>query len=257
MNILRCLMTKNRWYQSGKTIAKTGIVVHSSGSNNPELRRYVQPTKDNADYWELMTKIGTNQYSNHWNMASQPYGMHAFVGKLSDKTVAAVQTLPWNSFLWGCGSGRKGSYNNSHIQFEICEDTTDPVYTRESYKVAAQLCAHLCREFGIKPQNIVGHFEASKMGYASNHADPEHWWVLHSMNMEGFRRDVQALLDGYDIEEVDAMRYNTMDEVPSWAKATVQKMLDKDLLKGDGEGLGLTNDMLRTFVILDRAGVFG
>ena len=257
MKILQCLMTKNRWYQSGKTIPVEGIVVHSSGANNPQLRRYVQPTKGEPEYWNLMAQIGTNQYGNHWNMASQPYGMHAFVGKLSNGTVAAVQTLPWNSFLWGCGSGAKGSYNNTHIQFEICEDTTDPAYTRETYKAAAELCAHLCREFGIGPQNIVGHFEAHKQGYASNHGDPEHWWVLHAHSMEGFRRDVQALLDGYDIEEVDTVRYNSVSEVPEWARPVVQKLVDRKILNGDGTGLGLTGDMVRLLVILDRAGVFG
>lgn len=256
MNLLQCLLTNNRWYNSGKTISQLGIVVHSSGANNPELRRYVQPTRGSADYWNLMTKIGTNQYGNHWNMASQSYGMHAFVGKLADGTVAAVQTLPWDSFLWGCGSGKNGSYNASHIQFEICEDTTDPEYTKESYRVAAELCAELCRKFDIQPKNIVGHFEAHKQGYASAHMDPSHWWVLHGLSMDSFRRDVQSLLNGCDWEEVDAVRYNSVSEVPEWARPTVQKLVEQKILNGDGTGLGLTNDMVRLLVILDRAGVF-
>lgn len=256
MNILQCLLTKNRWYNSGKTIPMRGIVVHSSGANNPELRRYVQPTRGSADYWNLMAKIGTNQYGNDWNSAQQSYGMHAFVGKLADGTVAAVQTLPWDSFLWGCGSGKNGSYNASHIQFEICEDTTDAKYTREAYKVAAEMCAELCREFGIQPKDIVGHHEAHELGYASNHGDPTHWWMMHAMSMDNFRRDVQALLDGYEIEEVDAVRYNSISEVPEWARPTVQKLVERKILNGDGNGLGLTNDMVRLLVILDRAGVF-
>lgn len=257
MKILQCLLTNNRWYNSGKTIPIKGIVVHSSGANNPELRRYVQPTPRTEGYWDMMAKLGTNQYGNHWNSKQQAYGMHAFVGKLADGTVDAVQTLPWNSFLWGCGSGENGSYNASHIQFEICEDATDPKYTREAYRVAAQMCADLCREFGISHRSIVSHFEASKLGYASNHADPDHWWVMHTLTMEGFRRDVQALLDGYEIEEVDAVRYNSISEVPEWARPTVQKLVERKILNGDGTGLGLTNDMVRLLVILDRAGVFG
>ena len=118
------------------------------------------------------------------------------------------------------------------------------------------MCADLCREFGISPRSIVSHFEASKLGYASNHADPDHWWVMHTLTMEGFRRDVQALLDGYEIEEVDAVRYNSISEVPEWARPTVQKLVKRKILNGDGAGLGLTNDMVRLLVILDRAGVF-
>ena len=46
--------------------------------------------------------------------------------------------------------------------------------------------------------------------------------------------------------------------MPDWAKPTVQKMLSKGYLKGDDEGkLGLTDELLRIFVINDRAGVYG
>ena len=257
MSLLTCMLTRNRWYESGRTIPMTGIVVHSSGANNPRLSRYVQPTPGAEGYWKNMEALGTNAYANHWNRADQPYGMHAFVGRLADGTVASVQTLPWDSFLWGCGSGKNGSYNNSHIQFEICEDTTDPAYSRKAYREAAELCAHLCREFDIPVENIVGHGEAHKLGYASAHVDPEHWWVLYGMDMDEFRRDVQNLLNGYDVEEVDVVRYNKLSEVPDWARSTVRKLVDKGLLNGDGTGLGLTGDMVRLLVILDRTGVFG
>lgn len=256
MNLLTCMLTRNRWYKSGKTIPMSGIVVHSSGANNPRLSRYVQPTPGKDGYWPMMTKLGTNQYCNDWNHGDQPYGMHAFVGKLADGTVAAVQTLPWDSFLWGCGSGKNGSYNNTYIQFEICEDTTDPAYTQQSYREAVELCAYLCDEFNIRVSNIVGHYEAHEQGYASAHADPAHWWVLFGRDMNEFRRDVQSVLNGYDIEEVDTVRYNKLAEVPEWAQATVKKLMDKGFLNGDGSGLGLTGDMVRLLVILDRAGVF-
>lgn len=56
--------------------------------------------------------------------------------------------------------------------------------------------------------------------------------------------------------ENEEMRYKTIDEVPSWGKATVQKLLDRELLYGGDSGLGLTEDMLRLLVINDRAGVY-
>jgi hypothetical protein len=51
-------------------------------------------------------------------------------------------------------------------------------------------------------------------------------------------------------------RYITVDSVPDWAKPTVQKMIDKGLLNGNGESLDLSLDMLRIFVIHDRAGLY-
>ena len=51
--------------------------------------------------------------------------------------------------------------------------------------------------------------------------------------------------------------YNYIDSVPTWARDTVQKLCDKGILVGDGTGLALTDDMLRTLTLLDRAGTFG
>ena len=54
------------------------------------------------------------------------------------------------------------------------------------------------------------------------------------------------------------MVYNYIDEnMPDWAKPTVQKLIDKGALKGDEKGkLMLTGTMLRLFVIHDRIGVY-
>ena len=55
-------------------------------------------------------------------------------------------------------------------------------------------------------------------------------------------------------EEETEMRYNTVKECPTWAQATIQKLVKKGWLNGNGEGLDLGADMVRLLVILDRAG---
>lgn len=61
----------------------------------------------------------------------------------------------------------------------------------------------------------------------------------------------------YESEDDDDMkRYNTVQECPEWARATIQKLVDKNILSGTGEGLDLSLDMVRLLVIHDRAGVF-
>jgi len=229
LKLYQCLLMKNRWYRSGSTIPIKGIVVHSSAANNPTLKRYVQPhagqesgmariKPEGTNYGreQFLALLGKNAYANDWNRPEQPYGMHAFVGKMADGSLAAVQTLPWNSFLWGCGSGKNGSYNSSHIQFEICEDTTDREYTIESYKMAAELCAHLCRAYSLPVSSIVSHFEAGKTGFGSNHEDPSHWWSLFGLTMDSFRSYVQRLLDGDGGEPV-------MDELTQAKKVLTEK----------------------------------
>lgn len=181
------IQTENRCYKAGKRITPTGIVVHSTGANNPNLKRYVGPNDG---------ILGENRYGNHWNNEKATKCMHAFIGKVEDGSIRVYQTLPWDYRCWGAGKGPNGSYNDSHIQFEICEDAkTDESYYREVFTHAARLCAHLCKRYGIKVENIVGHYEAHAAGYASNHGDPRSWQKNFGDDMDSFRAEVAALLN--------------------------------------------------------------
>ena len=59
------------------------------------------------------------------------------------------------------------------------------------------------------------------------------------------------------VEEETEMRYNTVKECPKWAQKTIQKLIDKGYLSGDGKNLDLSHDMVRMFVINDRTGMYG
>ena len=53
------------------------------------------------------------------------------------------------------------------------------------------------------------------------------------------------------------MIYNYIDDnMPKWARPTIEKLVANGYLIGDEEGLGLTDDMLRLLVINDRAGLY-
>lgn len=52
--------------------------------------------------------------------------------------------------------------------------------------------------------------------------------------------------------------YNYIDEnMPEWARASVQKLIDKGAISGDGGGWNLTYDQLRVITWLDRLGLLG
>lgn len=87
------------------------VLWHSTGANNPMLKRYVQPDDKAADRDQMVRLIGKNAYGNDWNHASMQAGLNAWIGKLADGTVAAVQTMPWYYRPWGCGSVSRGSCN--------------------------------------------------------------------------------------------------------------------------------------------------
>lgn len=134
MNLHKLIFTENACYKAGRKITVKGIMVHSTGANNPWLKRYVGPDDG---------LLGKNQYNNHWNQAmDRQVCVHGFIGKLADGTIATYQTLPWDHRGWHAG----GTANNTHIGFEICEDgLTDSTYFKKVYQEAVELCAYLCK----------------------------------------------------------------------------------------------------------------
>jgi N-acetyl-anhydromuramyl-L-alanine amidase AmpD len=158
-----------------------GIIIHSTGANNPNLKRYVNAPEI----------CGDNPYKNYFDRSDSDVCPHAVIGKDKNGEVKAAKLLPWNVCCWGCGSGSKGSYNYSpaYIQIEIAEDAlNDRAYFEESFGLAADLCQRLMKNYPtIKPGNIISHKEACARGYASNHGDPEHWLARFGKNMDWFR----------------------------------------------------------------------
>ena len=202
MRLIQCMHTQNDCYISNvkekSNIKPVGIVVHSTGANNTNLKRYVQPSNNDPQRAELLKLIGTNT-SNSWNRSGISKAVHYFIGKLADGTIATTQNLPENFYCWGCGKGAYGSYNYSptmHIQFEICEDNLqNPDYFKAVMKEAQELCADICLRYDWSAKVVISHREAHAKGYASNHSDIYHWLSWHNKTMDWFRAEVQALID--------------------------------------------------------------
>jgi hypothetical protein len=53
-----------------------------------------------------------------------------------------------------------------------------------------------------------------------------------------------------------ATRFNTIEELPPWARPAIRRLVELGHLRGDGAGLDLSMDMVRIFAVLDRAEVF-
>lgn len=210
MEIIQCYQTKNPCYRKGTPMKPVGIVVHSTGANNPHLCRYV----------DCPERLGVNRYGNHWNRPEAATLVHGAIGLDKEGFVTVVNTLPYTMAAWGVGRGSRGSYNydpTGHIQFEMCEDDlTDPSYFDQVMGTAVAYCAQLCREYGLAAESIVSHKEAHAQGYASNHGDPENWMGRFGMTMEDFRARVRAKLKG----EVAIMgKVVNRDELVAWIDA--------------------------------------
>ena len=226
MRLHRALLTHNDCYLRGRTIRPRGVMVHSTGANNPWLRRYLAPDDG---------RLGTPS-PRHWNQSGVGACVHAMIGKAADGSVCTYQTLPWNMRGWHCG--RSG--NDTHIAFEICEDNlADKGYFRTTYQAAVELTAHLCQLYHLDPQAdgvVLCHSEGYARGIASNHADVMHWWGKFGVSMDDFRRDVAEKMKGGErdlteqevrsiVREELAAAKSERDKLPpsDWAKAGLEK----------------------------------
>ena len=193
MKIVESILTKNPCYTAGRKITVKGLMLHSVGCNQPKASVFI----------------------NSWNSASYDRAcVHGFIDA-NDGTI--YQTLPWNHRGWHCGSGSKGSGNNTHIGVEMCEpacikytggssftcsDTaTAKACAERTYQVAVELFAMLCKEYGLDPLAdgvVISHKEGHSRGIASNHGDPEHLWTQLKMGytMDTFRKTVKAAMGG-------------------------------------------------------------
>ena len=192
MEIRQCFLTNNNCYKAATPMTPVGIVLQSTGANNPSLARYVQPDDG---------VLGGNRYGNHWNNPTpdgQEKCVHFFIGKDKNGVTRCYQTLPLNFAAWGVGSGSKGSYNydpTGHIHIEICEDgLSDHDYFNMAFGTAENLCAELCLRYGWTVDKIVSHEEAGKRGYGSDHVDPAHWLKKFNWTMDNVRAQVQKRL---------------------------------------------------------------
>ena len=178
------------------------------------------------------------------------------------------QLAPWNYRMWHVG----GSGNNTHIGVEMTEpdciayDAKNGyrltildreralAFVKQTYAAAVELFAGLCRDFGWDPLEdgvLLSHAECYKRGMGSNHGDPEHLWdaLGTGYSMDTFRAAVKPKME----EEEEEMRYQTIDDVPAWAKKETQELIDLGALRGNENGIDVTEDMLRTMIINLRA----
>lgn len=232
MRLRKQYLTENDCYRAGRTIRPQGVMVHSTGANNPSVARYV-PGND---------VIGWNQYGNDWDRPGLEKCVHAFVGRFADGGVGTVQTLPWNRRGWHCGRGKNGSGNDTHISFEICEDgLEDASYFEAVYQEAVELTAYLCKEYNLDPLAdgvVICHKEGYRRGIASNHVDVLHWFPKFGKTMDDFRADVARWMEGRD--EMTQDQFDTMMEnwlarrnnqpASDWAKPYIQEAIDAGVM---------------------------
>lgn len=212
LTIYRLYFTQSKCYNAGTIQPQHGVQVHSTGANNPRLKRYVQPDDG---------RLGYNVNHNSHNRPGGDVCASAYIGKLENGEVAVYQALPWDMRCWLSGGGKNGNANRlGYIGFEICEDGLDDrKYFEEAVmNKSVLLTAALCQMLGVEPWTVftdtpdgpalavMDHAELHKVGLASNHGDIGLWAKRFGVTMEDYRLAVlDALDEGVDVTYIDAL----------------------------------------------------
>lgn len=235
-----------RNYRKGREFAINWICLHFTSGNG-------DTAQNNADYFAREGGLNASA--------------HYFVD-----TERIVQSVKDGDTAWHCGRERGGSYYNdcrnaNSIGIEMCSVVRNGVYVipEATMKNAAKLTRELMAKYHIPVSRVCRHYDVTRKNCPEPWIrDPRLWEKFKTMLTEKEVEDMteaqtraiakQEIANAENAKKV----YNTVDAVPAWGKATVQKLVNKVFLQGDDQGkLALTTDLLRLLVINDRAHLYG
>lgn len=152
-----------------------------------------------------------------------------------------VQSVPDEYVAYHCGGSfyyHNKCRNSNSIGVEICSKWDNGVYSfaPEAEEQTKELIRTLMAKYDVPAENVI-----------------RHWDVTHKVCPAPFVGEGQAAWEEF---KGGLVMYKTFENIPDWAKPSVQKLIDKGVLQGDGNGnLNLSGDLTRTLVILDRLGL--
>ena len=193
-----------------------------------------------------------------------------------DDTYAVQANDYMKYYSWHCGDGhgKYGITNSNSVGVEICINS-DGDYDK-AVSNAVELTRALMNELNIPIDRVVRHYDASRKTCPGSMSS-NNWaaWEqfkkrvaegddeLMSKEYEELKAAIDNLTETVKQLAVDVadlknpMIYNYIDDnMPEWARPTIQKLVDKGALKGDENGLNLDDNMLRMLVINDRMGLY-
>lgn len=225
-------------YNKGRTSAIKYLVIHYTANNGD-------------------TSIGNG---NYFSKPNRNASAHYFV---DEKTV--VQSVKDEDTAWHCGAKNykhKTCRNNNSIGIEMCskKDKNGVYYIDEQTKNnAILLIVRLIKKYRIHIVNLIRHYDVTGKICPEPFVRNENEWIdfkkrVNNMFMED---SIPISFDKKEETNIMEIRYEKMEEIPSYAKPTIEKLVDKKIIFGDEKGkLDLSKDMLRIYVTLDRAGLF-
>lgn len=201
---------------------------------------------------------------NYFNSANRSSSADIFVD--DDECWIVNDYHKYYSWHCGDGQGKYGITNSNSVGIEMCVNS-DGNYEK-AFRNTVDVARKLMEELNIPFDRVVRHYDASRKNCpASMNKGDWHKWnkfkdllkESEELTMSQYDELKKMISDlSYKIDRLEnPMIYNYIDDnMPEWARPTIQKLVDKGVLKGDGNGLNLTEDLMRMLVINDRGGLY-
>lgn len=199
------------------------------------------PNKLDVKYIVVHNTANDASAANEINYMKSTNVCTSFHFAVDDKEI--IQGIPLNRTAFHAGDGTLGKGNLHGIGIEICYSKSGGNRFLEAEKNAVKLIAYLLEKYNLDTSAVITHQMCS--GKNCPHRTLAIGW-------ERFVDMIKKELEDSNMEP----RCANIDEVPEWGKATIQKLINKGLLAGTGNSLDLSIDMIRVFVINDKAGVY-
>ena len=210
-------------YRAGRTQPVRYIVLHYTANNGDTAR-------NNCDYYH---RVGGLQASAHYFCDEH----------------GAMQSVREGDTAWHCGARaywHPECRNANSIGIEMCSrKRADGSYyiLPETVANAAALAREIMQRYGIDTDHVLRHYDVTGKHCPMPWVDDPAQWVA-------FKDMLKQNDNDNDEEDDDMVRYNTIEEVPSWAQDTVRALVDAGALGGVGGGnLDLSMDMIRGLVV--------
>ena len=214
------------------------------------------------------TSKGANAESHfkYWNSGNRQSSADFVVDK--DQALQINDYFKYYTWHCGDGSGKYGISNANSIGIEICINSDR--YYDVAWDKTVELTRYLMSELGIPDNRVVRHYDASRKNCPAT-MSANNWAKWNLFKSAIINEQIQEVLTmgQYDelkkrIDELSSkipeptMIYAWIDDnMPDWARPTIEKLYNAGYLKGDDQGrLNLDYNTLRILVILDRAGAF-
>lgn len=257
-------------------MSNSALVTYTNITKNKSKRKHIIDTITPHCYvGQVTAKQGCDYFAE-----SKDASAHYIVGRDGDIS----QSVPEEYRAWTTGgnytvNGMTGAQNDHRaVTIEMaCSIEYPYTVTNAAYEALVRLIADIAKRNGLYPlkwkadkslvgktaeQNMTVHrwfapkecpgdYLYERMGDIAQRANK----IIEEdvdMTIDEVKKLIQEEVDAVLVKDADKV-YNTIDELPEWAKEEVREAVELGILQGTGYGLGLTPEKLNSVLLSIRA----